>query len=215
MAKAGRRSATRGTESSRATRDRLVEAAFQTLHEEGFARASARAIASRAEVNPALVFYYFDSVNDLLVEALGRSCQAQLAKYQEGLTGLATPAELIVALRERLVDDIASGHVKVMVDLIGGSSSDEALRAAVFEHVEPWMTLTGQTLRRVLDDSGLAGLTTLVPVDEMSFLVVALFLGLELLVEASGDDEVLGRLLDSAERVTAVVGNLVPAEATR
>lgn len=215
MAKAGRRSTTKGTESSKATRDRLVEAAFQTLHEEGFARASARAIASRAGVNPALVFYYFDSVNDLLVEALGRSCRVRLAKYEEALTDLGSPAELVAALRERLVDDIASGHVKVMVDLIGAGSSDEVLRAAVFEHVEPWMALTGQTLDRVLDESGLAGLTTLVPVDELSFLVVALFLGLELLVEAAGNGEVLGRLLDSAERVTAVIGNLLPTGVTR
>jgi AcrR family transcriptional regulator len=210
MAKPGRRSATKGTESSKASRDRLVEAAFQTLHEEGFARASARAIASRADVNPALIFYYFDSVNDLLVEALGRSSRTQLAKYHEATSGLGSPADLVAALRERLVDDIATGHVKVMVDMIGAISSDEALRVAVFEHVNPWMELTGQTLDRVLKDSGLGGLTGLVPVEEMSFLVVALFLGLELLVEAAGNGEIVGRVLDSAERVTAVIGNLLP-----
>jgi AcrR family transcriptional regulator len=214
MAKPGRRSATKGTESSKATRDRLVEAAFQTLHEEGFARASARAIASRGGVNPALIFYYFDSVNDLLVEALGYSSRLQMAKYDEALSQLGSPADLVAALRERLVDDITTGHVKVMVDMIGACSSEEVPRAAVFEHVTPWMELTGRTLDRVLTDSGLAGLTGLVPVEEMSFMVVALFLGLELLVEAAGDGEIVGRVLDSAERVSTVIGNLLPA-ATR
>jgi AcrR family transcriptional regulator len=215
MAKAGRRSATRGTESSRAARDRLVEAAFQTVREEGFTGASARAIAARAGVNPALIFYYFDSVNDLLIEALAHSSRAQLGKYQQALARVGTPAELVTALRGRLVDDMASGHVKVVAELVCASSADEDLRAAVFEQVTPWMEFAGQTLDRVLGNSGLGGLTGLVPLEEMSFLVVALFLGMELLAEVAGNGEVMGRLLDSAERVSGVLGNLLPAGGAR
>lgn len=194
MAKPGRKSTTRG--GSSATRDRLVDAAFRVVREEGFAHASARAIADRAGVNSALVFYYFDSVNDLLVEALTRSSRAQLAKYEAAVADVVRPADLVAAVRGQLADDMTSGHVKVLAEMLGASSSDERLRAAVFEQVEPWMEFTGRTLQRVLAASGLAGL---VPVEQMAFVVVSLFLGMELLVAVAGNEEIVRGLFDSAQ----------------
>jgi AcrR family transcriptional regulator len=143
MAKSGRRSTTGGTETATSKRDGLVAAAFQALREEGFARTSARGIASRAGCNSALVFYYFDSVNDLLVEALAHSSRTQLAKYEEAFAGATRLDELVASVQGRLRDDMVSGHVKVLAELIGASSSDQQLRAAVLAQVAPWMELTG------------------------------------------------------------------------
>ena len=50
----------------RAHAARIVEAAIETLKTEGFAGASARAIARTGGFNQALVFYHFGSVNELL-----------------------------------------------------------------------------------------------------------------------------------------------------
>src|SRR5438093_1369574 len=52
------------------TRAALVAAALETLKTEGFRGTTARAIAGRAGVNQALVFYHFGGVDELLLAAL-------------------------------------------------------------------------------------------------------------------------------------------------
>lgn len=212
MAKPGRRSAGKGTTSGTATRERLVDAAFGTLGEHGYVGTSARAIATRAGCNSALIFYYFDSVDDLLVEALAWSSRMQLAEYERTLADVTELDELITAVRRRLQGDMASGHVKVLAELLGASSSDPHLRMAVFALVTPWLALTERTLGRVLAAHGLGGL---VPVEQLSFLVVSLFLGMELLADATGDDETIDRLFASAHRLTGVLAALRPPGAPR
>ncbi|MGW9038956.1 TetR/AcrR family transcriptional regulator, partial [Streptomyces sp. NPDC055721] len=54
---------------SQETRDKLLDGALRTLVEQGIAKASARAIATTAGVNQALVFYHFGSVDELLAAA--------------------------------------------------------------------------------------------------------------------------------------------------
>jgi DNA-binding transcriptional regulator YbjK len=203
MAKPGRRSAIKGGKSSTAKRDHLVDAAFRALREEGFAGASARAIAACGGFNSALIFYYFDSVNDLLVEALSRSSRAQLEKYEDALASVTTLPDLVASVKSRIHDDMESGHVKVVAELIGASSSDDQLRAAVFEQVKPWMEFTERTVERILASSGLGGL---VPAARVSFVIVALFLGMELLADVAGDDEMVDGLFDSAHRLAGLLG---------
>ncbi|MBA2496482.1 MAG: TetR/AcrR family transcriptional regulator [Acidimicrobiia bacterium] len=210
MAKSGRRSAA-GSAETGARREALVEAAFQTLRDDGFARASARAIAGRAGCNSALVFYYFDSVNELLVEALARSSREQLQRYEEALADVTGIDELVTSVRRRLQDDMASGHVRVLVELMGAVSSDERLRSAVLAQVKPWMALTERTIERILSPSGLGGL---VPSNQAAFVVVALFLGVELLADVAGADETIDGLFDSAQQLMRLLGAMLPTEPT-
>ncbi len=210
MAKSGRRSAA-GSAETGARREALVEAAFQTLRDDGFARASARAIAGRAGCNSALVFYYFDSVNELLVEALARSSREQLERYEEALANVTSIDELVTSVRRRLQDDMASGHVRVLAELIGAVSSDDRLRSAVLAQVEPWMALTARTIERILSPSGLGGL---VPSGQAAFVVVALFLGVELLADVAGADETIAGLFDSAQDLARLLGAMLPTEPT-
>lgn len=210
MAKSGRRS-TAGDAVPGARREALVDAAFQTLRDDGFARASARAIAGRAGCNSALVFYYFDSVNELLVEALVRSSREQLRKYEEALAGVTGIEELVTSVRSRLRDDMASGHVRVLAELIGAVSSDERLRSAVLAQVEPWIALTERTIERILSPSGLG---ELVPPSQAAFVMVALFLGVELLAAVAGAEETIDGLFDSAQQLTRLLGAMLPTEPT-
>lgn len=52
------------------TRDRILAAARQLFAERGFERASMRAIAQEADVDPALIGHYFGSKQGLLTQAL-------------------------------------------------------------------------------------------------------------------------------------------------
>jgi AcrR family transcriptional regulator len=205
MAKGGTRSRIgRGTVSG-GTRQRLVEAAFETLRTEGFVHASARTIAGRGGLNPALIFYYFDSVNDLLLQALAWSSRRQLAAYEETLASARTLPEVVAAVQERLGDDMDSGHVKVLVELVGASSTDPAFSRAVVDQVEPWLELTEQTLGRVLDESGLSSVA---PRREMAFGIVSMFLGMELLTGVLGNRELVNGLFGAAGRVAVLVKSL-------
>jgi len=211
VAKPGRRSGARAGDPSEAKRERLIDAAFETLRDEGFARASARAIAGRGGFNAALIFYYFHDLNDLLLHALASSSRTQLEKYEAALADVTTLPNLVAAVQERLQDDRDSGHIKVLAELVGASSSDEHLRQAVIEQVKPWMEFTGRTLDRILGATGLAGL---VPSGQVSFVVVSLFLGMELLGGVAGDDEVIDGLFGSAHQLSTLLGSLLPAGAS-
>jgi AcrR family transcriptional regulator len=203
MAKPGRPSSGGTQRRTSAKRERLIDAAFDTVRDEGFARASARAIASRGSFNPALIFYYFDSVNDLLVEALARSSRVQLEKYERALEGVSTLTDLVSAVQDQLRDDMASGHVKVLAELVGSSATDAELRTAVLDHVRPWITFTQRTLDRVLAASGLAGLTGLG--EQVAFVVVSLFLGIELFSGLLEEQHRIDELLDGAAEIAALV----------
>ncbi len=63
------------------TRQRIVEAALETLRTRGFHGASSRAIAEVGGHNPALTFYYFDGVHDLLLSALEQASDERLDRY--------------------------------------------------------------------------------------------------------------------------------------
>ena len=77
VAEAGGRSA--------ATKQALVAAAIETLRAEGFAGASARAIAGRAGCNQALIFYHFGSVVTLLLAALDEVSSPSTPRMLYGL----------------------------------------------------------------------------------------------------------------------------------
>lgn len=52
------------------TRRRLIEATAQVIRDEGYAAATTRRIAAEAGVRSALVYYYFDTLDDLFVAVL-------------------------------------------------------------------------------------------------------------------------------------------------
>src|ERR1700733_11435946 len=77
------------------TRDALVRGAIAALKEEGFAGASARAIARRAGCNQGLVFYHFGSVANLLLAALDAVSETRRAHYQEAVDRATGIVELV------------------------------------------------------------------------------------------------------------------------
>ena len=67
-----------------ATRERILEAAFETVRREGYANTSARAIARRGSFNQALIFSHFGEVNQLLLAAVDRVGDVLRKLYREG-----------------------------------------------------------------------------------------------------------------------------------
>lgn len=65
------------------TRRALIRATAQVMLEEGYAAATSRRVAAQAEVKPALVHYYFPSMDDLFIAVLQAGAETNLSTQQE------------------------------------------------------------------------------------------------------------------------------------
>ena len=145
------------------------------LVDEGFAAASTRAIAARAGVNQALVFYHFDGVEPLVLAALDASSAERLAAYRAAVETASSLPELVAALGPLLAEDEGSGHMTLLTELVGASLSRPDLRRAMIERAAPWRQLTEEAARRFL-----AGTPFEPAADDVASLAVALGLGLNM-----------------------------------
>jgi AcrR family transcriptional regulator len=182
-----------------------VEAAIETLQREGYAGTSARAIAATGEFNQALIFYHFGSVRDLLIAALDRTSDERLAAYRAAAAEAADLMELTRVAGRIFREDLASGHVKVMVELIAGASTDPELAPAIVARIEPWIAFAREEAERIGAGSPLASLA---PPQDAAYAIVALFLGLEMLTHLEGDPARAERLFRLADDVAAMVTSL-------
>lgn len=69
------------------TRRALIRATAELMIEEGYAAATSRRVAAKAGVRPALVHYYFPSMDDLFVAALRAGAESTLQRQRQALTG--------------------------------------------------------------------------------------------------------------------------------
>ncbi|WP_101946679.1 TetR/AcrR family transcriptional regulator [Mycobacterium sp. 3519A] len=68
-----------------ATREALIEATAQIMLDEGYAAATSRRVAAKAGVKPALVHYYFPSMDDLFVAVLRDKAEHNLQRQREAI----------------------------------------------------------------------------------------------------------------------------------
>jgi AcrR family transcriptional regulator len=188
---------------SSATRAALVEAAITTLRTVGFGGASARAIARTAGCNQALVFYHFGSVCNLLLAALDATSDRRMQRYAEAVAGTDGLQSLLDLAGSIFREDLESGHVAVLAQMIAGCASTPGLGAEVSARVAPWIEFTERAAGKALGGSGLSGL---MPTKDIAFAIVALYLGIEFLADLDGDRAAAESLFASAQRLSAVLG---------
>jgi AcrR family transcriptional regulator len=189
------------------TRTVLIAAAIDTLREAGFAGASARRIAKRADCNQALIFYHFGSVPDLLVAALEDISARRMAAYRGLLGHTGSVAELVDAAREIVLTDLDEGHVTVLVEMISGAHSVPGLGDRIAACLAPWREFAEIAVRDVLATSPAA---SLMPAEQAGQAVVAGILGLELLTSLDGDRASALALFDRARALAVLLDRLRP-----
>jgi AcrR family transcriptional regulator len=67
------------------TREALIEATAQIMLDEGYAAATSRRVAAKAGVKPALVHYYFPSMDDLFVAVLRDKAENNLQRQRQAI----------------------------------------------------------------------------------------------------------------------------------
>lgn len=193
----------RPNRSGAATREALLAAARQTLLEDGFARTSARTVAARARCSQASLFYHFDGVPALLLAVLDEVSDRRMTAYREPLLAARTPGQLARLGRRIAAEDLASGDLRVLVELVAGAPTVPGLKAEVAERIGRWEALVAQVAQRFIPRP----LRTAVRPAVVAHAVVAGFLGLELLRdlrgEGAGTEEVIADL-EQVGRLAAV-----------
>jgi len=181
-------------------RARLLEAALEALRTKGFAGASTRAIAALAGVNPGLIFYYFGTLDELLLEALRESSEARLQRYRAAAREARSFPGLVALLRRIYQEDLESGHIRVVCEMVSAGVARPEIGRRVMELMEPWIGLAEEAVQDALAD---AQLPVPVPARELAFAAVTFYLGANLVVHLGTDPPAVDGLLGAAEQGAA------------
>ena len=187
------------------TRSRIIEAALETLKREGFAGTSARAVARTGDFNQALIFYHFGSLHGLLLAALDHTSEQRMARYRAAVEGAKTLEELVDVASTVYREDLATGHITVVSELIAGSLAHPDLGPQVVARMEPWIAFTEDVIATATRDSPLA---TMIPARHAARALVAFYLGVNLLTHIDRDDAHVDALFELARALAPVVSPL-------
>lgn len=164
----------------------ILAAAKASLLDVGYARLSTRAIAEQAGVPLSQIHYHFGSKQNLVLAILEIE-NRRLIDRQETLFGSAAPLwEQWDQACQFLEEDIASGYVRVLNEMIAAGWSDDVVGAAVWKQLKHWNDLLTEVARRATERlpaaSGLAA-------DEMAALISAVFIGAEAILLLGVDEK--------------------------
>jgi AcrR family transcriptional regulator len=190
------------------TRDKLLDAAAELLTAEGPGAVSARAIATRADVNQALVFYHFGTVSDLLEAAVRRTVDRAVASYDDRFRAVQSLGGLLDLGRDLQQAEQSRGNVAQMAHVLAGAQSDEVLARAGRYAMERWSGQIEEVLVRLLPDSPLDGV---VEASGLARAIAAGAIGLELYAavdEAAAQDALA--TLDVLAALMQVIDGLGP-----
>jgi AcrR family transcriptional regulator len=166
----------RATADTRAT---ILSAARTTLLAVGYANLSTRAVADAAEVPLSQIHYHFGSKQQLILAVLEGE-NARLLERQR--TMYAGPEPLWRQWDQAcdfLEEDLRSGYVRVLQEMVAAGWSDPDVAAAVREFVGGWYRLLAEVAERVSGTRG--GLGPFTP-NEVAALMGLPFLGAESII---------------------------------
>jgi AcrR family transcriptional regulator len=188
VAKSGPRKA---AESGDELPTRLVDATVRVLARDGFAHASARAIAHQAGTVNGSIFYYFGSMDGLLAATASALADRGIARIRNGLGGdkahVEWPARLSAVLREEAEGEDG----RAVMELFVGARTSPALAGEVRKAIDRAIDYATNEMESVLGGSPI---TQLVPVPLIAELAAAAFLGIEVLAQ-NGREMDLDRLV--------------------
>jgi AcrR family transcriptional regulator len=174
--------ATRAERRDRATaetRTAILAAARECLLADGYANLSTRRVADTAEVPLSQIHYHFGSKLQLILAVLAaendRLLERQAAMFE-------SPEPLWVRWNlacDFLDQDIASGYVRILQEMIAAGWSDAEVAASVREMIGGWYRVLADAARREIEaGADLGGLTA----EEVGALMGTPFLGAEELI---------------------------------
>jgi AcrR family transcriptional regulator len=170
------------------TRTVILEAARTRLLADGYGGLSTRKVADEAGVPLSQLHYHYGSKQGLVLELLRQENRRRLAR-QRGMYGENAPLwRRYERACDFLEDDLDSGYVRILQEMIAAGWSNQELGDAVRELVSGWFSLLAEVAREAEQRYGSLGPFA---ADEVATLVTASFVGAEALLLLGFDRDVM------------------------
>jgi|SRR5690242_12173962 len=155
----------------------VLDAAKKVLRQNGYAKLSTRDVAAAAGVPLSQIHYHFGSKQGMVL-ALFEHLNSQLIDRQSALfhDSALTLSEQWDRACDYLDEDIASGYVRVLQELIAASWADSPVAKVIQAGLMEWFRLLAELARRAEREFGSLGPFT---ADEIGALVSHAFIGAE------------------------------------
>lgn len=183
-----------------------MDAAVRLTSTAGARGLTARAIGGEAGINPALIFYHFDTVENLLRLAYARATEAMVQEYGDALGSARTFADLY-AVGDRLgASSRADGSAALLTHVMAASHHDDQMAAALADSLGSWREVVTAAMHRVARHHGLDGV---LDVDALAGALAASTIGMVTV------DALPGAPLGSTMRAIEPLPRVVDALASR
>ncbi|BBZ50581.1 TetR family transcriptional regulator [Mycobacterium heidelbergense] len=131
-----------------ATRDMLIDATIRIMVDEGYAAATSRRVAAEAGVKPALVHYYFPTMDELYRNVFRRGAAAYLERQQEALAS----DRPLHAFWGTLIEP---KDARLLLEFMGLANHRKEIRAEIAAWQERWREMQITALNFVVREHGL------------------------------------------------------------
>lgn len=191
------------------TRARILDAARDRLLADGFANLSTRRVAELAEVPLSQIHYHFGNKQRLVLAILEVENARRLERQRMMYGGPEPLWQQWERACDFLDEDVESGYVRILNEMIAVGWSDKEVAAAVREMLGGWFGLLAQVARREQERGADFGPFT---PDEVAALMGTPFLGAEGVILLGVTEEKLP--IRSALRKVGVLLRTVAAPGT-
>lgn len=175
-------------------RKRMLNAAKESLLDNGFAKLSTRNVAEKAGVPLSQIHYHFKSKRGLILALLQHENDALLERQRVMYQADLSLSERWLQACEFLEVDINTGYVRTLQEMIAAAWTDQDLAIKVREMMTSWVKLLTEVVEEAYAKLGSLGPLT---AKELAGLIGALFLGIESIL-----------LLDPSETIAPAMSGL-------
>jgi AcrR family transcriptional regulator len=170
------------------TRTRIIEAARSRLLADGYAGLSTRKVAEEAGVPLSQLHYHFGSKGGLIIALFSEENDRLLVRQTEMYAQEAPLWKRYEQACDFLEDDLESGYVRVLQELVAAGWSNPEIGSAVRELLGGWIALLVEVAREAERRHGPLGPFT---AEELATLIGSAFVGSEALLLLGFERETL------------------------
>ncbi|SLN66727.1 TetR/AcrR family transcriptional regulator [Ruegeria meonggei] len=187
------------------TKLELLEAARQVLTEEGFARLSTRRVSEIANTQMSQIRYHFGSKEGMILALFEYMNAGLIERQKQTFTNpsLRISEKWFLAC-DFLDEDIQSGYVRVLQELIAAGWSNPKIGDAVRAALTQWNELLIALAKEATEEHGDIGPLS---VEAMASLIACAFIGAEALI-LLGYEEQIHPVRKTLRQVGEVIANL-------
>jgi AcrR family transcriptional regulator len=131
-----------------ASRDAIFDAVERVLRQDGYAGLSARRVAEEAGFNHQTVYYYFETMEDLVLGAFRRRSERSIQRLEAALA-----SDLPLHAIWRLYSDATNGRLNIEFNAL--AMRNEPLREEIVKYLERSRSMQEQALAPLLVQHGL------------------------------------------------------------